>query len=108
MLCICWIGQYVSRKMLKVDGKMFPDLSGFLSAIYVHIHFRYQKGGPRAITYFSSYISRAEVKSKYGFKKSKGKTRFNTCDNSNIVSTASSKSRPPPNSSVIIFHAVKS
>lgn len=73
MLCICWIGQYVSGKVLKVDGKMFPDLSGFLSAIYVHIHFRYQKGRPRAITYFSNYISHAETKSKYGFKNQKAK-----------------------------------
>lgn len=77
--------------MLKMDSKMFTDLSGFLSVIHVHIHFRYQKGR-------HSYIRHAEAKSKYGFKKLKGKTRFNTYDNSQIVSTASSKSRPPPNS----------
>lgn len=46
----------VSAKMLKIDGKMFTDLSGFLFAIHAYIHFRYQKGSPRAISCFSSYI----------------------------------------------------
>lgn len=61
---------YCFNKILKTDGKMLTDLSGLLYVIHVHIHFRYKKGRPRAITCFS--------KSKYVFKKSKGKTRFNT------------------------------
>lgn len=57
MLYIYWIGQRVKKelwtvtvsgKMLKIYSKMFTDLSGFLSAIHVHIHFSYQKGRPRA------------------------------------------------------------
>lgn len=32
----------VSGKMLKMGSNMFPDISGFLSVIHVHIHFRYQ------------------------------------------------------------------
>lgn len=88
----------VSGRMLKTDGKMFTGLSAFLSALHVPIHCRNQKGR-------HSYIRYAEAKSKYGFKKSKGKTRFNTYDSSKIVSTASSKAKPSPNNSVIICHA---
>lgn len=44
-----------------------------------------KKADQELITYFSSHIRHAEAKSKYGFKKSKDKTRFSTYDNSNIV-----------------------
>lgn len=33
-------------KMHKIDGKMFIDLNGFLPALHVPIHLRYQKGRP--------------------------------------------------------------
>lgn len=80
----------VSGKMLKMDSKMFTDLSGFLSVIHVHIHFRYQKGR-------HSYIRHAEAMPKYGFKKPKGKKQGLT-----LMITVKLYRQPVPNPGLLL------